>query len=123
MDHWVKHQMSAHLGHLGQCQLGQDALSIPLGLTSTQPHLIFNHLHIWLRYFHSSQFLNLFFFFYFMATSVEYGSSQARGRIGAASAGPHHSHSNAGPKPHQILNPLNKARDQTHILTGTMSGP
>ena len=31
-----------------------------------------------------------------MATSAAYGNSQARGQIGAAAAGRHHSHSNAG---------------------------
>ena len=31
---------------------------------------------------------------------MAYGSSQVKGRIGAAAAGLHHSHSNAGPKPH-----------------------
>ena len=48
------------------------------------------------------------------------------GQIGAGAAGLHHSHSNTRsqthPQPtlqlqeHQILNPLNEARDQTHIL-------
>ena len=36
--------------------------------------------------------------FLFRATPVAYGSSQARGRIRAAVAGLHHSHSNAGSK-------------------------
>ena len=34
----------------------------------------------------------------FRATPEAYGSFQARGRIGAATAGLHHSHSNAGSK-------------------------
>ena len=45
---------------------------------------------------------DFFFFFFFClfaisrATPVAYGGSQARRRIGAIAAGPHHSHSNAG---------------------------
>ena len=35
----------------------------------------------------------------FRATPAAYGSSQARGRIGAAAAGPHHSHSHMGSEP------------------------
>ena len=45
----------------------------------------------------------LFFFFsfcLFRATPVAYGSSQARGPIGVADAGLHHSHSNLGSKLH-----------------------
>ena len=42
----------------------------------------------------------IFFFWHFRATCVAYGSSQARGRIGAAAAGLHHSHSNMGSQPH-----------------------
>ena len=65
----------------------------------------------------------------FRAAPVAYGSSQARGHIGAIATGLHHSHSNTGfelhlrPTPQlrqrQILNPLSKARDQTHILMET----
>ena len=40
-----------------------------------------------------------FYFLLFRAAPVAYGSSQARGRIGATAAGPHHSHSNAGSQP------------------------
>ena len=35
----------------------------------------------------------------FMATSMAYGRSQARGRVRAAAASQHHSHSNAGSEP------------------------
>ena len=38
--------------------------------------------------------------FLFKAAPMSYGSSQARGRIGAAVAGPHHSHRNMGSEPH-----------------------
>ena len=38
------------------------------------------------------------FFFFFRSTTVAYGSSQARGRIGAKAAGLHHS--NVGSEPH-----------------------
>ena len=41
-----------------------------------------------------------FFFFFFKAHTSTYGSSQARGQIGAAAADIHHSHSNARCKPH-----------------------
>ena len=39
-------------------------------------------------------------FFFFLTTPEAYGGSQARGRIRAAAAGLHHSHSNAGSKLH-----------------------
>ena len=65
-----------------------------------------------------------FYFFIFLllrAAPKAYGGSQARGLIGAVSAGLPHSHSNAGsnpclqptPQQHQILNPLSEARDRT----------
>ena len=41
-------------------------------------------------------FLLFFLFLVFRAASEAYGSSQARGRIGATAAGLHHSHSNVG---------------------------
>ena len=45
-------------------------------------------------------FLSLFFFsFFFRASPVAYGNSQARGQIGAAAAGLHYSHSNMTSKP------------------------
>ena len=50
----------------------------------------------------------------FRAVPVAYGSSQARGRIGAAAAGLHHSSMQC-----RILNPLSAARDRTHILMDT----
>ena len=40
-----------------------------------------------------------FFFHLFMDTPTAYGSSQARGHIGAAAAGLRHSHSNARSEP------------------------
>jgi len=36
---------------------------------------------------------------FFRATPAAYGGSQARGLIGAAATGLHHSHSNAGSEP------------------------
>ena len=53
--------------------------------------------------FIGSIFILVFYFifiFIFKATPVAYGSSCARGWIGAARAGLHHSHSNMGSKPH-----------------------
>ena len=44
--------------------------------------------------------LATFYYYYFlMATPSAYGSCQARGGIGAAGAGLHHSHSNARSEP------------------------
>ena len=46
--------------------------------------------------------LEQFFFFFgnlFRIAPMAYGGSQARGLIGAAAAGLHHSHSNAGSEP------------------------
>ena len=43
-------------------------------------------------------FLFLFLFLLFRATPTGYGSSQAKGTVGAAAAGLHHSHSNGRPK-------------------------
>ena len=55
-----------------------------------------------------------FVFFFFKATPMAYGRSQAGGRTGAAAASLHHSSWQ-----HRILNPLSEARDQTHILMDT----
>ena len=41
-----------------------------------------------------------FFFLLFRAPPVAYGSSQARGRTGAAAAGLHYSHSDVESEPH-----------------------
>ena len=67
------------------------------------------------------------FFSLFRVTPVAYGSSQARGQFGAAAAGLYHSHSTSdlsslfdlhhSSRQCWILNPLNKTRDRTHILT------
>ena len=64
-------------------------------------------------------------FFLFRAIPVAYGSSQARDQTGAAAAGLCHSHLSCICSIHhslwqcQILNPLSKARDRTHILMAT----
>ena len=65
-------------------------------------------------------FVFFFFFFFLMFTvvPVPYGSSWARGQIGTAAVGLHHSHSNNG----WILNTLSEARDQTRILNGYQLG-
>ena len=62
-------------------------------------------------------------------TPAAYGSSHDRDRMGAAAASLYHSLSNAGPGDpshacdlhhsswqRRILNPLNEARDRTHVL-------
>ena len=70
-----------------------------------------------------------FFFPLFRAAPEAYGSSQAKGWIGGTAVSPSHSHSNTVSKPHlwptpQLMatldpNPLNGARDGTHILMNT----
>ena len=44
-------------------------------------------------------FWGFLFVYFFRAVYAAYGSSQARGQIGAIAAGLHHSHSNAGSEP------------------------
>ena len=44
-------------------------------------------------------FFNFNFFFLFRAAHMEYGSSQVRGQVGAATAGVYHSHSSTGSEP------------------------
>ena len=69
----------------------------------------------------------LFFFLLLRATPKACGSSQARGRIKAAAAGLHHSHSNTGSELHLhptpqlmvMLDPLTQARDGSRILVDT----
>ena len=66
------------------------------------------------------------FFFFFRATPTAYGSSQAKGRIGAVAASLHHSTTMWDPshicdlhhssQQCRIPDPLSKARDQTGIL-------
>ena len=58
----------------------------------------------------------------FRVTPVAYGSSQARGQIGASAAGLHHSHIcdvHHSSRQHRMLNPLSEARDWIHILMDT----
>ena len=60
----------------------------------------------WIAFFlkvYSSRLFILFYFilfYYFRATPTVYGSSQARGPIGAVAASLHHSRSNGGSEPH-----------------------
>ena len=63
--------------------------------------------------------------FVFMAAPEAYGSSQARGQIGAAAAGLCHSHSNTRSKPHlqpmaqfvasQVLNPMSHSGNSLFV--------
>ena len=54
-------------------------------------------------------------FFFFRATLATYGSSQARGRIGAATAGLHHSHISSGSEPRlQLHHNSDNARSLFH---------
>ena len=58
--------------------------------------------------------LRMIFFFLFTATPMAYESSLARGQVKAIATGLCHRLWQ-----HQILNPLSRVRDQTHILTDT----
>ena len=78
--------------------------------------------------YHTRRIKSTFFFFvFFRASSAAYGSSQAKGWIGAAAARLCHSHSNTcrtchlhhSSWQHWILNPLREARDRTHVLMDT----
>ena len=53
-------------------------------------HLSIYYLSICLSVYLSSIYLSIYFFF--RASPMAYGASQARGQIGAAAAGVHHSH-------------------------------
>ena len=60
------------------------------------------HVHTCMFYTHILLYslpLSLSLSFFFRAEPAAYGSFQARGRIGAAAAGLHHYHSNAGSEP------------------------
>ena len=71
-------------------------ISIHIGHAYTKTHLFF----IWHSNLTGCFVFSLSLFLLFRATLVTYGSSQPRGRIGAAGAGLHHSHSNMGSKLH-----------------------
>ena len=55
--------------------------------------------HRWRKVSLTRVFLSVFVFL-FRIISAAYGRSRAQGRIGAAAASLHHSHSNTGSKPH-----------------------
>ena len=77
--------------------------------------------HICISFF----FLFLFFFFFFRAAPAAYGSSWARGRIGAAATGLRQSHRNTGSSHTEGLSrslqqcSLSEVGDQTRILMDT----
>ena len=48
----------------------------------------------------TTKFLFILFYLLFRGAPAAYGNSQARGQIGVAAAGLHHSHSNSGADPH-----------------------
>ena len=98
----------------------------PLHYRETAPfqgHDSLYHKPLWTKTPRSSDSLHLtdegtktFFFFSFLGSNLwqACGSSQARGQIGAAAAGLHHSHSNAGSEP--CLNPTPQlTMPQCHI--------
>ena len=59
-------------------------------------------------------YFNFFIFCFFRAAPMAYGSSQARGRIGAVAAGLHHSHNNAGSTSATYTTAHGKAGSFTH---------
>ena len=69
-------------------------------------------------------FLGFFFFFFlvFRATLGAYGSSQARGRIGAVAASLYLSHSNIGSKPHLWPTPDPYPTEQGQGLNPSLHG-
>ena len=68
-------------------------------MSSITPPIILELLHLCI---YKKAFL---FFSLFFSTPAAYGSSQARDAVGAAAASLHHSHSNAGSKPHLQFTP------------------
>ena len=107
-----------------------------LGEPAAGPHSTPDRIHValpprptWDRRCPSLLLFCFFFFFsfaFFRTVPMAHGSSQARGQIGAVTAGLHHSHSNTRSKTvcdlHRssqqcgILNPQSKARDGTLVL-------
>ena len=102
-----------------KCHRCTQGLTLPRRLCLTLSYfLLLLHLHLLLRSLHCLC-LHLHLF---RATPAAFGNSQARGQIGAAAAGLHHSHSNSGSdtsvtcvhhssQQHRILNLLSEARD------------
>ena len=92
-----------------------------LDSTSGWNHMVFVFLRL--------AYLFMYVFLLFMVAPAAYGSSQARGRIGATAPCLHHSHNNTGSELHlrpmsqlmaiQIADPLSEPRDPTRILMGT----
>ena len=80
-------------------------------------------MHVYLP-FKKSPYIFISLFCLFRAAPAAYGSSQARGPVGATAAGLHHSHSRSEPRlrptpqlrPLWIFKPLSEARDQTCVL-------
>ena len=75
---------------------------------------------LFLSLFRFIDFFSLFFFL-LRVVPAAYGGPQVRGLIGAAATGLCHNHSylHHSSRQRRILNPLNKARDQTSILMDT----
>ena len=76
-------------------------------MSNNIPATVFNSLEnqaLWslLHFSESQNALFLYFFFFFRATLVAYGSCQARGQSGAVAASLHHSHSNARSLTHWV---------------------
>ena len=110
----------------------KNSMEIPFKTTICSSNPTPGHLsrenHTLNRYMHSSVDCStvLFFFFncLFRVTPMTYGSSQARGQIGAVAASLYHSHSNKGSKSYlhhssrqcRILNPLSEVMNQTRVL-------
>ena len=66
-------------------------------------HTVYTFLFLQLAFFESDFMIYFLFYLFvllFRAVPAAYGGSKARGQIGAAGAGLHHSHSNAGSELH-----------------------
>ena len=74
-------------------------------------HKILAHTWIFMETINKVHFFSPFFLFFFRSPPTAYGGSQAKGQIGATTAGLGHSSWQ-----HWILSPLSQARDQTHNL-------
>ena len=101
------------------------------GFSHVHTHYIYNiyYIYIYITHTHTHIYVS------FMATPMAYRSSWVRGWIGAVAAAyitatamstkdpSHICNLHCSLKPHWILNSLNEAKNQTHILKETTSGP
>ena len=106
------------------CQnlLTVDLLIRPLPLSFLKDNIFPSFLPSYPPFIHS--FFLFFFLSFFTAATAAHGHSQARGQIGAAAAGLHHSHSSADPS-HigNLYHAHSNARLLTHWLRSGIKNP